>query len=54
MATAVVPATTMMVMMEMRELMEMMEMMEVNRPNEHGRAAIGPPWAEGGFVKGGR
>jgi len=51
MATAVVPSTTMMVMMEMRERMEMME---VSRPDEHGRAAIGPPWAEGGFVKGGR
>ncbi len=52
MATAVMPSTPMVVvMMDMRELMEVMEMTETDRPDQHGRAAIGPPWAEGGFVE---
>ena len=51
MATPVMPSAAMVVVMEMRELMEVMEMTESDRPDQHGRTAIGPPWAEGGFVE---
>lgn len=50
-ATAVMPSTPMMVMVEIRKLVEVME---ADRPDQHGRAAIGPPWAVGGFVESGR
>jgi hypothetical protein len=54
MAAAVMRSTAMVVMMEMRELLEMVEMMEANRPDQHGRTAIRPPWTEAGFVRGRR
>ena len=49
MAAAVMPSTAMVVMV--LEMLELMEMTETDRPDEHRRAAIGPPWAEGGFVE---
>jgi len=45
------PSATMVVMMDMQERMEVME---ADRPDQHGRTAIRPPWAEGGFVESGR